>query len=386
MDTIAMLTRPSNPRLERLYLELAPLKQILASHVYFLARVVAQVQDLGVDRLKVKFAYTWQKKLGVYVGTPEGAGLPDAAELIVGIVGGGLMGGTVARALLDGGLQPQQLLIATRSPGRQKELATLGVQVSFDVPAVAARAHMIILAVLPAQLPEAARQLRAHLSRHALVVSLVGCVARQKLTQLLGTQHVFALHADKARNDLRADHIHLQPAVERDGASFKSPKALRPRSADLRDGGKSSAAAGATVVRAVATGLTAALVDTASHSLTPTLSDLAQLTQMLPVVLAGLELPETDCQAAALEGLFGKMPAHKAAALSTALATAGSVSAALSAADSEAEPPPSGTLRPLELIRARYIVAMEPLLAAAQQEQPPSPLARTPSPVALQAS
>ena len=98
-------------------------------------------------------------------------GFPPCS-ITVGIIGGGVIGGVVAHALLDAGIPPPAVLMSTRSPLRQKDLAARGVAVVFDNALVAARCQLLILCVLPAQLQDVAKTLRPQ--SHTVVLSLVG--------------------------------------------------------------------------------------------------------------------------------------------------------------------------------------------------------------------
>ena len=106
----------------------------------------------------------------------------SASAVTIGIVGGGVMGGVVAHALLDAGTPPSAVMMSTRSPQRQKDLAARGVAVVFDNALVASRAQLLIIAVLPAQLQELARTLRP--GPRTLVLSLVGATPASRIRML----------------------------------------------------------------------------------------------------------------------------------------------------------------------------------------------------------
>mgnify|MGYP002046016569 CR=1 FL=1 len=73
-------------------------------------------------------------------------------EVLVGVIGCGALGTIVVQMLLDAGFAPSQLLVSTRSPQKQRALVDQGVRVAFDNERVAGRCHLLIVAVLPAQL------------------------------------------------------------------------------------------------------------------------------------------------------------------------------------------------------------------------------------------
>jgi len=144
------------------------------------------------------------EKLAEFRRLPDGSectspGSSLAPSLAIGIIGCGLVGNAIATTLLDIGLAPSQLIVSTRSPERQRELAARGALVTFDNERTAARCHVLILCVLPAHLPEVSRAVRKGLTPKTLVLSVVAAVPTKKLRSLLESDHALAVSADAAR-------------------------------------------------------------------------------------------------------------------------------------------------------------------------------------------
>ena len=146
------------------------------------------------------------------------------SSITVGIIGGGVIGGVVAHALLDAGIPPPAVLMSTRSPLRQKDLAARGVAVVFDNALVAARCQLLILCVLPAQLQDVAKTLRPQ--SHTVVLSLVGATPIAKIRSLFHSPHALSAGADdtlplliEAQRALRQDAIDGDEPIEQYGLS-----------------------------------------------------------------------------------------------------------------------------------------------------------------------
>ena len=118
-----------------------------------------------------------------------------ALEFMVGIIGGGVIGSVVAHGLLDSGFPASSVIISTRSPRRQRELASRGVSVFFDNKLAARRAHLLIIAVMPGQqLTTVAKSIEA--TEGTLIVSLVGGTSLAKIRSLFRTPYALVSAAD----------------------------------------------------------------------------------------------------------------------------------------------------------------------------------------------
>lgn len=175
------LLRPADPLLEQLYLTLCPLKRLLASQCVFIAFSCQRVQLASIARAKVQYAYTWEKRLTAYFAASNAMSSDpsDGASdwrFRIGIIGGGCMGGYLAYALLGAGFHPSQLVVASRTPARQKDLASRGVHVVTDVESVVRFVHILFLCVLPIHLAEVAKAMRKALAPHILTFSLLAGV------------------------------------------------------------------------------------------------------------------------------------------------------------------------------------------------------------------
>lgn len=106
------------------------------------------------------------------------------------IIGGGNLGRSIADGLLETGFTtPQQLSITRRKVNFLETYASLGVQVTDDNIAAAARANVLILAVKPYQALDVLRQLADSLKPGCVVVSVVTGVPIAELAVAAGGKH-----------------------------------------------------------------------------------------------------------------------------------------------------------------------------------------------------
>ena len=180
---LSRFLRVPDPELETIHDALWDLKQALALQCVFLAGCCSRARAAATN-------VTSSGKLGALLGGAEAA----SSAVTVGIIGGGIIGGVVAHALLDAGAPPSTVVMSTRSPRRQEDLAARGVAVVFDNALVASKAHLLIIAVLPAQLHDVAKSMRP--APHALVLSLVGATPLAKVRQIFDSPHAVASSAD----------------------------------------------------------------------------------------------------------------------------------------------------------------------------------------------
>jgi len=104
------------------------------------------------------------------------------------IIGPGVMGRTIACSLINAGVSSQRLTLAGPNENRLIELAQdLSVGTTLDNAAAVQSADVIILAVKPQRLHQAARVLRPALKETALVISIVAGISTTALSQQLST-------------------------------------------------------------------------------------------------------------------------------------------------------------------------------------------------------
>ncbi len=106
------------------------------------------------------------------------------------IIGPGVMGRTIAYSLINaGGVSPQRLILAGPNTARLDELTQeLSVRTTPDNAEAAGSADVIILAVKPQRLSQAARAIRPALKENTLVISILAGVSTAALIDQLGTQ------------------------------------------------------------------------------------------------------------------------------------------------------------------------------------------------------
>ena len=234
------------------------------------------------------------------------------SSVTVGIIGGGVMGGVVAHALLDAGIPPPAVLMSTRSPRRQKALAARGVAVVFDNALIASRCHLLILCVLPAQLQDVARTLKPQ--SHTAVLSLVGATPLAKIRSLLQAPHALSAGADatlplllQAQRSVRQEAADGGEPIEQDGLSAG-------RLPDEH------------------------VLELAACGFAPDQHAVARLVNAIGTVCGDLELPPALAQSVAVEALFGAQPQGVANAIHREVEEA---NAEMALASGKGPPPPS---------------------------------------------
>eukprot|EP00756_Hemistasia_phaeocysticola_P050471 Hpha_TRINITY_DN2532_c0_g1::TRINITY_DN2532_c0_g1_i1::g.1283::m.1283 len=114
------------------------------------------------------------------------AGAASPGQPNIAIIGCGQVGSTVLGSLLDGRLYHGTCLtVSTRQPVPQPEHAGRGVRYFHNNVVAAQNADVIILCVLPAQLPEVAGELRGHIPRSCLVISTLAGVSDARISSAL---------------------------------------------------------------------------------------------------------------------------------------------------------------------------------------------------------
>lgn len=175
---LSRFLRVPDLELEKVHDALWDLKQALALQCVFLAGCCHRARAAAIRG-----------------SATDGKASGDTSSTVtVGIIGGGTIGGVVAHALVDAGIPPSAVLLSTRSPSRQEDLSARGVAVVFDNALVASKAHMLVLAVLPAQLQDVARSLRP--APNMLLLSLVGATPLNKVRQLFEAPYAIGSAAD----------------------------------------------------------------------------------------------------------------------------------------------------------------------------------------------
>ncbi|GMI29579.1 hypothetical protein TeGR_g3435 [Tetraparma gracilis] len=106
---------------------------------------------------------------------PALAARPSPAADLVGLIGCGLIGSSVADALLAAGFPPASIMIASRDPQKTRLYKARGCNVTTDRE-VAATAKVVVVAVAPQHLRGLGNQLRAAVGATTSVGGVVGGV------------------------------------------------------------------------------------------------------------------------------------------------------------------------------------------------------------------
>ena len=111
-------------------------------------------------------------------------------EITIAIVGPGVMGKTIATSLIQTGrILPGRIIMAGPNPERLKQLqAELGLRWTASNAEAASAADVVILAVKPQRLDQAARSLKGALKPGTLVISILAGAPLLALEQKLGTR------------------------------------------------------------------------------------------------------------------------------------------------------------------------------------------------------
>lgn len=196
------LMKPADAELATHYLLHQPIKTVLALQVVYVVRCCEAAMHLASARIVDKFTRTWETRLSAYRALPDGTPrVSDATtsppQLLIGLIGCGIIGMSVIRTLLDAGIEPSQLLISTRSPknAQLRELSVRGAWVGFDNRKVAGAVHVLVFATLPSQLPDATQEVHSNISHRTLILSLVGGVPSTKIRSMVDSPYALQLLA-----------------------------------------------------------------------------------------------------------------------------------------------------------------------------------------------
>ena len=112
----------------------------------------------------------------------------DLKQLVLGVIGVGAMGEALTRGILDRGLlQAKQIIIYDVRRDHMETIARhLGVRAAADLPAVAAAADVVLLAVKPQQMDDVLSGLRGHVRRTQVIVSIAAGVTTTRIESDLG--------------------------------------------------------------------------------------------------------------------------------------------------------------------------------------------------------
>lgn len=100
---------------------------------------------------------------------------------VVGFIGAGTMGQALMCGLLAMGVRPRSIWAADPSTVIRRRVARLGVQVVASNDTVAQRAHVLIIAVKPQEMPAVLAGLAVHVNRRQLVISIAAGITIRTL-------------------------------------------------------------------------------------------------------------------------------------------------------------------------------------------------------------
>jgi hypothetical protein len=203
--------------------------------------------------------------------------------------GGDGAASSVAIGIIDSGVPANALLISTRSPRRQRELAARGCAVFFDNALCADRSHVLLIAVLPSQLQDVARSFRP--SARTLVLSLVGATPIAKIRTILAAPTAIASGAETLLPLL----LDAQARQRRKAEEISSGVPATGRLPDAQ------------------------LLQITSRAVAPDVPSVASLVGGVLTALSDLELPSGLAKREALAALFGEQPSDVLATITAEL-------------------------------------------------------------------
>ncbi|WP_313072871.1 pyrroline-5-carboxylate reductase [Melaminivora sp.] len=116
---------------------------------------------------------------------------PTAPDFSLAFIGGGNMASALAGGLLREGLAPARVtVVEPLAAARQALQARLGVQALAAPQAALAQAQLVVWAVKPQVLREAARQALPHLAPGALHLSVAAGIPTDSLARWLGSERI----------------------------------------------------------------------------------------------------------------------------------------------------------------------------------------------------
>lgn len=108
----------------------------------------------------------------------------------IAIIGGGNLGSAIARGLLyTKSFKPELIHVTRRRADMLAALANEGILTGNDNIAAVKDAKIVLLAVKPYQVAEVCEELKGHLTRNAIIISLATGIENKKLVELTGGKH-----------------------------------------------------------------------------------------------------------------------------------------------------------------------------------------------------
>lgn len=105
----------------------------------------------------------------------------------IAIIGGGNMGGAIARGIVKAGLAPAQSIVVTRrNPEALKAWQADGFVATSDNSAAVSGADVVVFAVKPYQIAEVVAGVRSSLRQGVIAISIATGVSIAQLTDMLG--------------------------------------------------------------------------------------------------------------------------------------------------------------------------------------------------------
>ncbi|KAH9519655.1 NADP-dependent oxidoreductase domain-containing protein 1 [Bulinus truncatus] len=141
----------------------------------------------------------------------------DTISFTVGIIGCGRLGSHIANSLLTyGQLDPSSLQVSTRRPELLGDLTQKGVQCYFDNRRLISSVDVVILCVLPSQLPAVAQEIKNVVTQSLIILCPFSSFSLSRLQKLIGSDNLlpFCLHYSDAENLNYSFNVSVNKALE----------------------------------------------------------------------------------------------------------------------------------------------------------------------------
>ncbi len=103
----------------------------------------------------------------------------------IAIIGGGNLGSSIAKGLVNSGFLAQNLLVTRRRADLLQSLSELGIQTGSDNALAVLQAQIVIVAVKPYKTKDIFKELREYLTENQIIVSVISGISIEQILKYL---------------------------------------------------------------------------------------------------------------------------------------------------------------------------------------------------------
>jgi pyrroline-5-carboxylate reductase len=109
----------------------------------------------------------------------------NKVQMKIAIIGGGNLGSSIAKGLVNSGFLAQNLLVTRRRADLLQSLSELGIQTGSDNALAVLQAQIVIVAVKPYKTKDIFKELREYLTENQIIVSVISGISIEQILKYL---------------------------------------------------------------------------------------------------------------------------------------------------------------------------------------------------------